>query len=65
MGYGHFLERVLERGNQGRREKLAQELAVMKLLPPTRLSEYDEVSCTVSWPVRFVSRKWAIPSRRD
>ena len=35
--YEHFLERVLERSNQGRREKLAAELAVMQPLPPTRL----------------------------
>jgi hypothetical protein len=45
--YEHFLERVLERSNQGRREKLAAELAVMTALPPTRLSEYDEVICRV------------------
>lgn len=38
---------MLERGNQGRREELGAELAVMKALPPTRLSEYDEVPCMV------------------
>jgi transposase InsO family protein len=37
--YGQFLQQVLERGNHGRREKLAAELAVMKPLPPTRLTD--------------------------
>ena len=64
-GYGHFLERALERGNQGRREKLAQELAVMKPLPPTRLSEYDEVSCTVgsASTIRVKKVAYSVPAR--
>ena len=45
--YERFLHQVLERGNRGRQENLALELAAMKPLPQTRLSEYDEVNCTV------------------
>jgi transposase len=63
--YEGFLNRVLERGNQGRRDKLAQELAVMKLLPPTRLSEYDEVSCTVgsASTIRVKKVGYSVPAR--
>jgi hypothetical protein len=57
--YERFLQHMLEAGNQGRQEQLATELAVMKPLPPTRLSEYDEVSCRSVPPARFGSRKWA------
>jgi transposase len=64
-GYERFLEEVLERGNQGRREKLAAELAVMKPLPPTRLSEYDEVSCTVgsASTIRVKKVGYSVPAR--
>ena len=63
--YERFLEQVLERGNQGRREKLALELAVMKPLPPTRLSEYDEVSCGVGWAstIRVKKVGYSVPAR--
>jgi hypothetical protein len=63
--YERFLEQVLERGNQGRREKLALELAVMKPLPPTRLSEYDEVTCTVGWAstIRVKKVGYSVPAR--
>jgi hypothetical protein len=63
--YGDFLETTLERGNQGRREKLAQELAVMKPLPPTRLTEYDEVSCTVgsASTIRVKKVGYSVPAR--
>lgn len=63
--YEHFLHQVLERGNQGRRENLAVELAVMKPLPPTRLSEYDEVSCTVgsSSTIRVKKVGYSVPAR--
>ena len=37
--YERFVHWVVGRANQGRQEKLAAELAVMKPLPPTRLSE--------------------------
>ena len=56
--------------NQRRRLKVADELAVMRELPPTRLCEYDEVECRVcshstirikkvaySVPARFIGRR--------
>jgi transposase len=63
--YEHFLERVLERSNQGRREKLAAELAVMTALPPTRLSEYDEVICRVgsASTIRVKKVGYSVPAR--
>jgi hypothetical protein len=63
--YERFLEQVLERGNQGRREHLEQELAVMKLLPPTRLSEYDEVTCRVgsASTIRVKKVGYSVPAR--
>lgn len=63
--YQSFLQQVLERANQGRREKLAVELAMMKPLPPTRLSEYDEVSCTVgsASTIRVKKVGYSVPAR--
>jgi transposase len=63
--YERFLEQVLERGNQGRREQLAAELALMKPLPPTRLSEYDELTCTVgsASTIRVKKVGYSVPAR--
>lgn len=63
--YERFLHQVLERGNQGRREKLQAELAVMKPLPPTRLSEYDERVCMVSSAstIRVKKVGYSVPAR--
>lgn len=63
--YERFLHQVLERSNQGRRENLAAEMAVMKPLPPTRLSEYDEVSCTVgsASTIRVKKVGYSVPAR--
>lgn len=63
--YEGFLHQVLERSNHGRRENLAVELAVMKELPPTRLSEYDEVSCTVgsASTIRVKKVGYSVPAR--
>jgi hypothetical protein len=63
--YEHFLQQVLERSNQGRQENLAAELAVMKPLPPTRLSEYDEVSCMVgsASTIRVKKVGYSVPAR--
>jgi transposase len=63
--YVRFVEQVLQRVNHGRREKLAEELAVMKPLPPTRLSEYDEVSCTVgsASTIRVKKVGYSVPAR--
>ncbi|HWQ93302.1 MAG TPA: hypothetical protein VN673_16625 [Clostridia bacterium] len=38
-----FLHEVLERVNRDRQENLAAELCVIKLVPPTRISEWGEV----------------------
>jgi len=63
--YEGFLEKMLERTNQGRREKLAAELAVMQALPPTRLSEYDEVICRVGSgsTIRVKKVGYSVPAR--
>jgi transposase len=63
--YEGFLQQVLERGNRGRQENLAVELAVMKALPPTRLSEYDEVNCTVgsASTIRVKKVGYSVPAR--
>ena len=44
---------------------LARELAVMKPLPPTRLSEYDEVNCPVvrSSTIRVKKVGYSVPAR--
>ena len=63
--YDQFLERTLERANAGRADKVAEELAVMRTLPPTRLAEYDEVSCTVSScsTIRVKKVGYSVPAR--
>ena len=63
--YDRFLQQVLERSNQGRQENLATELAVMKALPLTRLSEYDEVTTTVgaASTIRVKKVGYSVPAR--
>ena len=63
--YQGFLHQVLERGNQRRQENLAVELAAMKPLPPSRLSEYDEVTCRVSSAstIRVKKVGYSVPAR--
>lgn len=63
--YEEFLQGVLRAGNRGRADKLAQELSVMKPLPPTRLSEYDEVYCRVSSSsaIRVKKVGYSVPAR--
>jgi transposase InsO family protein len=63
--YEEFLEEILQRGNAGRQARVAEELAVMKALPPTRLSEYDEVHCTVSSAsiIRVKKVGYSVPAR--
>ena len=68
--YDQFLQEVLTQANSLRTVKVAEELAVMRELPPTRLCEYDEVECRVcthstirvkrvaySVPARFIGRR--------
>jgi len=63
--YEVFLVGVLHAANRGRQDKLAQELRVMKPLPPTRLSEYDEVHCRVSSAsaIRVKKVGYSVPAR--
>lgn len=63
--YQRFLEIALERGNQPRSKKLVEELAVMQPLPPTRLSEYQEVYCSVSAAstIRVKKVGYSVPAR--
>jgi transposase len=68
--YDQFVGGVLAGANGPRTARVAEELAVMRELPPTRLCEYDEVECRVcshstirvkrvaySVPARFISRR--------
>lgn len=63
--YDEFLHQVLRRANAGRKTRLAQELAGMRILPPTRLSEYDEVICRVSEysTIRVKKVGYSVPAR--
>jgi hypothetical protein len=63
--YERCLEQVLWRANQGRREQVQAEVAGMKPLPPTRLSEYDELSCTVgsASTIRVKRVGYSVPAR--
>jgi transposase len=63
--YEGFLIGVLNSANRGRQNQLAQELTAMKPLPPTRLSEYDEVHCRVSSAsaIRVKKVGYSVPAR--
>jgi transposase len=63
--YDRFLHDVLERANGARAEKVACELKEMKDLPPTRLSEYDEVICRVQGNsiIRVKKVGYSVPAR--
>jgi len=63
--YDKFCQKALEQGNERRGQALAQELAAMKSLPPTRLSEYQEVYCPVSKysTIRVKKVGYSVPAR--
>ena len=63
--YDGFIEGVLHQGNDTRRERLAEEFKVLRPLPPTRLSEYDELSCLVSQhsTIRVKKVTYSVPAR--
>lgn len=63
--YDEFLVEVLNAGNRSRTGKLAQELALMKPLPPARLSQYDELQCRVSSAstIRVKKVSYSVPAR--
>ena len=63
--YDQFLGSVLESANAGRQARLAEELAVMKPLPPNRLAEYRELCVVVSSQstIRVKNVSYSVPSR--
>jgi hypothetical protein len=63
--YQAFVTGVIKAGNRGRADKLAEELSVMKPLPPTRLTEYDEIYCRVSSAsaIRVKKVGYSVPAR--
>lgn len=63
--YDGFVMGVLEKANAPRRPRLAQEFKVMRALPPSRLSEYDELSCRVSQhsTIRVKKVVYSVPAR--
>jgi hypothetical protein len=63
--YDAFLEAVLTRANGLRTVQVAEELAVRRELPPTRLCEYAEVECRVSSQrtIRVRSVAYSVPAQ--
>jgi len=63
--YDRFVEGVLELANRPRQKRLEEELAVMKELPSTRLSEYREIYCPVGWhsTIRVKNIAYSVPAR--
>lgn len=63
--YDAFLMHVLEAANKPRARRLAEELAVMAPLPPTRLAEYQEVEARVgsNSTIRVKKVTYSVPSR--
>jgi transposase len=64
-GYDAFVVKVLHKANDTRRTRLAEEFKAMRPLPPTRLSEYDELSCLVSQhsTIRVKKVTYSVPAR--
>jgi len=63
--YDAFVEIVLAKANHPRRARLTEEYKVMRPLPPSRLSEYDELSCPVSQhsTIRVKKVVYSVPAR--
>jgi transposase InsO family protein len=63
--YDGFVMGVLDKANHPRRTRLAEEFKVMRALPPSRLSEYDELSCRVSQhsTIRVKKVVYSVPAR--
>jgi hypothetical protein len=63
--YDAFVVKVLHQANNPRRARLAEEFKGMRPLPPTRLSEYDELSCRVSQhsTIRVKKMTYSVPAR--
>jgi hypothetical protein len=63
--YDLFLAEVMNAANRPRQARLAEELAVMSPLPPTRLAEYQEVRAWVGQhsTIRVKKVSYSVPSR--
>jgi hypothetical protein len=63
--YDGFVVKVLHKANHPRRSRLAEEFKVMRPLPATRLSEYDELNCLVSQhsTIRVKKVTYSVPAR--
>lgn len=63
--YDAFVVEVLQKVNDTRRTRLAEEFKVLRPLPPTRLSEYDELRCRVSQhsTIRVKKVTYSVPAR--
>jgi hypothetical protein len=63
--YDRFVASVLESANAGRRERLQEELDLMRPLPPSRLAEYREMDVRVSSQstIRVKNVSDSVPSR--
>ena len=63
--YLAFVLEIIRAGNRARADKLAEELALMKELPPARLSDYDEVYCRVNSgsAIRVKKVSYSVPAR--
>jgi len=63
--YDAFVGQVLTQANDTRRTRLAEEFKVLRPLPPTRLSEYDELRCLVSQhsTIRVKKVTYSVPAR--
>lgn len=63
--YDRFVAGVVAQANEPRLARLAEELAVMEPLPPTRLAEYREVEVSVSRQstIRVKQASYSVPAR--
>jgi hypothetical protein len=63
--YDAFLAAALNKANTTRTEKVAEELAVMRELPSTVLSDYQEYYVRVGWQstIRVKTMVYSVPSR--
>lgn len=63
--YDRFVERVLELSNKRRSQRLAEELAGMGPLPPSRLEECQQIQCWVGphSTIRVKKVAYSVPSR--
>jgi hypothetical protein len=63
--YEQFLEKLFDQLNSGRRERLKEELAVLRPLPRKRHDDYSEVGCKVTRfsTIRVLKNSYSLHSR--